>query len=586
MAAILKLINYKMTFSPALLLVLILVFVLNIPVFNVSGLIVNETQIVVTMSPGEIQSHQINVSMANTDNPVILVTSVKPLTQGIDGTPIAGSYTNNHSAVNYISIDKSVLRLNPGDYQTIVASIHIPEDIGDGGFYALIVMTAYNFNEQDKTENEIIVPVYITIKHSRLVHDCSLSGLVVKPLSLSDGSGAISTWFTLYNKGNHDFKFCTVMNISDNTGKSLYLTEKGYSTWTLLPGISRPNSTTIFPQVEIPAGDYDFTLSVFIEDGTVLASSKIPFRLTTTLHPSIFGDNTVLNESDIDFPTSNLPDTISPQITVKKAVVDTKRMPLNRVFLVITFFAVVLSIFTAILIIRHRKHETGILRKRAYSRKAEIINDLSPISSELSSGMCITALTNLEESVRNKEMVFISSNKEITQILPDLSPISRISEDPHPDSGFQNIGNDRLNDEDNVNNPLVSPSEGELNPREPEIIIHYYIKKSKPNDIDLVISSDYVDSVIWIVELVIENYGYELFRFYPRINSYLIVENNRYSPVYIKGLNDTLWGEIEVLDGKKIQGKLVFILPEVSMHSSGKLGVITSLDYHFQISSP
>jgi len=129
------------------------------------------------------------------------------------------------------------------------------------------------------------IPVYITVKHSHLVHQGTISGFAAKPATLPEGFDAVSASFMLLNTGNHDYKFRTIMTATDNNGHIVGSWDQGLSLWTLLPDMSREVITALTPQIEMPPGEYSLTLSVSLEDGTLIARESTSFRLSTALLP-------------------------------------------------------------------------------------------------------------------------------------------------------------------------------------------------------------------------------------------------------------------------------------------------------------
>ena len=60
----------------------------------------------------------------------------------------------------------------------------------------------------------------------------------------------------------------------------------------------------------------------------------------------------------------------------------------------------------------------------------------------------------------------------------------------------------------------------------------------------------------------IENHGYESFKMYPRINTYAVIGDIKYSSALVLNLENRLPDEIVILNGENIEGKLAFEVPK------------------------
>ena len=80
----------------------------------------------------------------------------------------------------------------------------------------------------------------------------------------------------------------------------------------------------------------------------------------------------------------------------------------------------------------------------------------------------------------------------------------------------------------------------------------------------------------------IENHGYESFKIYPRINTYAVIGDIKYSSAPVLNLENRLPDEIVILNGDNIKGKLAFELPKEAALKSCQMRYENSLTYNIE----
>ena len=248
--------------------------------FADTGITVSGAKLVKTASPGDTFTHQITVSTSSAGQPVDITLQVSSMVQSLDGTPRPGQDASPYSASGFITLDKDSFHLDPGGKEEVNATIHIPTDVGDGGRYALItVATRPPPGGKLGVITAVDVPVYITIKESRLTHQGAITGLSANV----SGSQAIEVTTIFENTGNHDFKVKDILTVSDNQGQTMASVDTGLSLWPLIPGMARKIKANLYPDIELLPGLYRISSQVTLDDGTILAQVGTDLDLTTKL---------------------------------------------------------------------------------------------------------------------------------------------------------------------------------------------------------------------------------------------------------------------------------------------------------------
>jgi hypothetical protein len=249
---------------------------------SASGLTVSGAKLVAAVAPGDSLVHRINVAIGRADSPVDIEVGVSAMLQAADGTPHPSAIDGACSAVDFIMLDRDSFHLNPGETGAVNVSLRIPEDVGDGGRYALITVAARAAEGRGlNVITGVDVPVYISIKGSHLIRQGSFSSLEA---SAKDGH-AIAAAATIENTGNHDFKFRSIFAVTDGEGRTVGEADTGLSLWTLIPGMSRSVHASVTPQSEVPPGVYRMSARVCLEDGSIIAEEVADFELATELRP-------------------------------------------------------------------------------------------------------------------------------------------------------------------------------------------------------------------------------------------------------------------------------------------------------------
>jgi len=235
--------------------------------------------------PGESYIHKITVGIRETDSAMDMQIDVMGWGQSLQGIAQAlraSEDTSSYSAREYITVEPESFHLEPGHSQDVIASIHIPGDVGSGGRYAIIYIHSAPAGEgQVAVVSAVNTLVLLTIKDSQLAHEGKITEFTVSEVVSGQPIDILTTF---QNTGNHHFKIKGEVTISDTQGEvldTIYIP----LTPSVIPTMSRQLKSSFVPQGELPLGVYSVTSKVMLEDGTLLDETQSTFEVGKTYTP-------------------------------------------------------------------------------------------------------------------------------------------------------------------------------------------------------------------------------------------------------------------------------------------------------------
>jgi hypothetical protein len=99
-------------------------------------------------------------------------------------------------------------------------------------------------------------------------------------------------------------------------------------------------------------------------------------------------------------------------------------------------------------------------------------------------------------------------------------------------------------------------------PDSKEITISYFLTIRTHIGVGDLSVTPKIGNLYLVVNMNIENHGYESFKMYPRINTYAVIGDIKYSSALVLNLENRLPDEIVILNGENIEGKLAFEVPK------------------------
>lgn len=269
-----------------LVLCILFVQVPSMPASASTGLTVQGASLVADVTPGETLTHKITISIGTDDPAIDLIASVSDIGQTTDGSIIPlenATGANPFSAYNFITLDKTRIRLEPGIPQDFIVTAKIPQNAGDGGRYALIsIKTDTVGSGSVGIVAAVNIPVYLTLRNSKLIHTGKITGITT---GIITAGRPIDIFTTFENTGNHHFKVENQVTVTNSSNELLDEIKTGFTVSSIIPGMSRILKTTFVPRQILSPGTYNIQSRVIQEDGTVLDKASGSFVIKTPLIP-------------------------------------------------------------------------------------------------------------------------------------------------------------------------------------------------------------------------------------------------------------------------------------------------------------
>jgi hypothetical protein len=233
---------------------------------------------------GDTTVHVMTVSSRPEDPRMEIIVEVSGFGQASDmgyTTLLPGQDTGAFTARPYITLDADSIVLNPGESKDIKATLHIPQDAGSGGRYALIYLhTKPVATGQMGIVSAITVPVMITLKDTPLTETGRIDTVNVSRIE-TNKPAIVSTTFT--HTGNHHFYGAVnEIFIKDSSGATIATITTDPEVHALIPGqtvvLRTPLGTTLVP------GTYTVT-SRILNEGILLDEVSDTFTVNEEYIP-------------------------------------------------------------------------------------------------------------------------------------------------------------------------------------------------------------------------------------------------------------------------------------------------------------
>lgn len=239
-----------------------------------SALGVNGATLVASVTPGEAIHHEMTVSLGKSEAPMDMVADLTGMNQTLSGTYLAVSKENDtgpYTARPFFNISPTSFHLDSGGSQTVILEGKVPENVGDGGRYALVTFKSAPLgNRSVGVLTEIQVPIALTISGSKLVKTGEISSLKFDEPALASQQN-LTVIFK--NTGNIHYKTIIDAALKDKDGKNL-ADASARSGSSINPASSRLMRLSFIPKTKLQPGTYTFSAQVKLEDGTVIATKE------------------------------------------------------------------------------------------------------------------------------------------------------------------------------------------------------------------------------------------------------------------------------------------------------------------------
>jgi hypothetical protein len=246
------------------------------------GLSVSNAAIVGSVDPGETYTHTMTVTIDSGDAATDIsvdVAGVQQLPSGGYQLLDASHDTSQYSARRFVTVDKAAFHMEPGGSEDITATIVVPQDVGDGGRYAMIHIVTTPAGTGG-VGSAVDVPVYLTVNNSQLIHTGHITGVASGEITSGQPINILTDF---QSTGNHHFKVKGEVTVTNDRGQNLDIITTPLTSSSILPGMVRQLEASFIPSGDLPAGTYTVDSKVMLEDGTLLDQSSTTFEVTASI---------------------------------------------------------------------------------------------------------------------------------------------------------------------------------------------------------------------------------------------------------------------------------------------------------------
>ena len=256
-------------FYPLLLMGILIILLCPGPV---SAIDVVGAKYMETVNAGDTVTHSITVATKATESPMDIIVEVLGFgqTEGKSYTSLSPAEdASPYSARKFITLDTGSFHLNPGESKKIMATIVIPNDVGEGGRYAMIsIRNAPSGDGSTAFVTAIVVPVMITIANTNILQTGTITDIKTGDIVTGQPLNIITS---LKNTGNiHYYKTRNTVTLSDSGGNVLGTASTAPSLYAIIPSYTVNYDLSL--DKSFSPGTYGVKSEISLEDGTLLDS--------------------------------------------------------------------------------------------------------------------------------------------------------------------------------------------------------------------------------------------------------------------------------------------------------------------------
>jgi hypothetical protein len=252
-----------------LIVCILLTFISAAPVSANPGLKVSGAILTADVFPGQTFTHKMTVSIGEDDPGTDIAVEIGDFSQSLNGAYELVETTGNNalSARQFITLDKEAFHLEPGTSQEIKATIHIPQDIGTGGRYAIIkIKTGVSGSAGVGMISSVKVPIALTVKDTSLEHQGEITQFSIEPA----GEQSFNISMIFHNTGNHHFRVQEEITFSNSERETVDTVSVPLTATSIIPDMSLQVKTIYKNEGKLTDGIYTVISKVMLENGTVL----------------------------------------------------------------------------------------------------------------------------------------------------------------------------------------------------------------------------------------------------------------------------------------------------------------------------
>jgi hypothetical protein len=231
-----------------------------------------------SIAPGSTAVHTMTISTNPGDPPMDLAVDVLGLGQSLQQSNTGLSLekdTSPYSARTFITVNPKTFHLDPGASQVVTATIAVPQNVGEGGRYAMItIRNAPTGTGSTLIVTAISVPMVITLSGTAKTMKGTITNVAVADVIPGQ---PIKITTSLKNTGNYHYKVKTNVSVTDSAGKIVAEGGSVVSSSSIVPPFTGEYEVNL--ATPLPVGTYTITSVASRDDGTVLDTKTIPFEV-------------------------------------------------------------------------------------------------------------------------------------------------------------------------------------------------------------------------------------------------------------------------------------------------------------------
>ena len=253
-----------------------------------TGLVVTNAAIVDTVSPGQVITQTMAISIGSSDPATDISISVDGVAQSLTGGYIllnADADTSQNTARPFVTVNPTSFHLDPGQSQKITATINVPQNVGDGGYFAIIKVAnppVVTSGSNVAIVTSVSIPVYLTIKDTQLIQTGKITGIT--NADITNGQ-PINITTIFQNTGNIYFKVEGQTTITNDQGVTLDTIPMPLTSSSIIPGMSRNLEAIFTPSGSLSPGTYTIRSVVMSSDSILLDKSDGTFTIKAPYKP-------------------------------------------------------------------------------------------------------------------------------------------------------------------------------------------------------------------------------------------------------------------------------------------------------------
>jgi len=259
-----------------------------------AGLNVSPPIIKTEVDPGQHISTEVNISVSSDEtggNYTIEALGFGFTPEGASWALKADQDKSPYSARTFLNINPTNIYLEPGKSGKVLIEADIPENVGEGGRYALLQIHS-SPTPRDATGASISlmlnIPVLFTIPGTKMITGEITSLKFSEPKIKLDGtkeeeaplSAMQNITVDFKNTGNYHYKARAMAELVDESGHILTNATSSASINSIIPTFTSEFKLSLIPSVQLKPGSYAIKSTVSnADDGTEIASKEMKFDI-------------------------------------------------------------------------------------------------------------------------------------------------------------------------------------------------------------------------------------------------------------------------------------------------------------------